>query len=293
MRRTLVLLAPAVLLAQVPAPQPTFNASERFRLEYPAVEKLLSEFQYPEALAKAETILPPEGSIPAFDKERAGGTYSSYATYYAIGRLYFVAGRAAQYSGQWEKAFEFFTKARDISKQNADATKEAFTKHLEGLNYDSLLKRGQLEGNADVIKELKEKEAKGTLNDEEKQQIELVKGLESGLANNLKWADNFKKAMDHAAAEAKSMESYPDDLKKQIDQQIEDLDKYKFKNDKVKFIEGYMASKPYIDQLRALDKGNALANLYRFKVLSPENKKVQAEIDRLLGKAPEPVKGKR
>lgn len=295
MRRTLALLIPAALFAQAPAPQAAYNASERFRNDSPAVEKLLAEFQYPEALAKAESLLPPEGGIPAFEKDKAGGTYNSYLTYYAIGRLYFNAARAAQYSGQWEKAQDYFSKALDIAKKNAAASKEAFGKHIENLQYDTKLRKGQLDGNADIIKELREKQGKGTLAEEEKQQMEMVNGLEAGVASNEKWAGNFQKAIDHAAGEAKNFESYPSDLKKQIDQEIEDLEKYKFKNDKVKFVEGYLSSKPYMDQLRALDKTNSLANLYRFRTLSPDNKKVQAEIDRLLGKTPEPPakKGKK
>ncbi len=287
MRRSLAFLIPAVLMAQAPAPQAAYNASERFRTEGPALDKLLAEFQYPEALAKAESLLPPDGALPAFEKVKAGGTYASYATYYAIGRLYFNAGRAAQYCGQWEKALEYFTKAKDVAKQNADLSKEAFKEHIANLKQDTLLRKGQLDGNADVIKELREKEAKGTLNAEEKQQMDMVKSMDTGIASNEKWSANFQKAVDHAAGEAKAMESYPGDVKSQIDAQIEDLDKYKFKNDKVKFVEGYMASKPYMDQLRAMDKSNALANLYRFRVLSPDNKKVQAEIDRLMGKTVE------
>lgn len=295
MRRSLALLIPAALVAQAPAPQATYNASERYRTDSPAVEKLLAEFQYPEALAKAESLLPPEGAIPAFDKEKAGGAYNSYATYYAIGRLYFNAGRAAQYCGQWEKAQDYFAKALDIAKKNAVATKEALTKHIENLQHDTKLRKGQLDGNADIIKDLREKQGKGTMNEEEKQQMEMVKGLEAGVASNEKWAGNFQKAIDHAAGEAKVLESYPTDLKTQIEKQAEDLEKYKFKNDKVKFVEGCVSNKAYVESIRAMAKPDALAFFYRLAVLAPENKKVQSEIDRLLGKAPEPPakKGKK
>ena len=61
---------------------------------------------------------------------------------------------------------------------------------------------------------------------------------------------------------------------------------YKFKNDKVKFVEGVMASKNYFD---AYSENQKIQALYRLNVLSPDNKAVLRAIEVLQGKAaPEP-----
>lgn len=104
MRLSPTLLLPAVtLVAQAPAPAPA-NLAQVFNTELPAVTQLLKELKAPEALAKAQALIPaqrptlgaasPQQIVQGVDNAR--GLMSLYALWAK------VAGEA----GQWEKAVE-------------------------------------------------------------------------------------------------------------------------------------------------------------------------------------------
>lgn len=279
MKRIAFFALPAALVAQAPA-TPAANPLAAFQKEAPAVEQLLSALQYAEAQQKAESLLPAE--VAPFDGSNFSAAYNSYLRLWATSRLYTLAGKAAQSAGQWEKALEHYKKAVEIGKGNATSTAEHLGKGIQAYKDDIQVKKGQLEGNADYIKELR---AKTNPNADDKQQLESVKGWEEGIVTNEKWMANFQKAIDHAKADAASIEPYVTSVEKQIADQIDQLDKYKFKNDKVKFVEGVVSSKPYMDQIRSMGKPDQAAFFYRLAVLDPSNKRVQREIDTLAGKA--------
>jgi tetratricopeptide (TPR) repeat protein len=277
-------LVPFALVAQAPPAQPSMG--ERFRTESPVIEKMLADLQYPEALQRAEALV----ATPAepFDKTRTPTGYASYQRFWATGRAYFLAANAARMNGLWEKARDYYQKALDVAKENVVGTREVLTRGIADLKADTLAKRGQIDGNADYIKWIKSLPKPSS---EELQQLELIKKMEEGITNNDKWIGLFNKAMEHTEAEAKSLATHPEAMAKEIAAQEEQLENYKFKNDKVKFVEGITSSKPYMDSIRAMAKPDALYNLYRLSVLDPENKRILREIDILLGKpvGPEPL----
>lgn len=289
MKRIALFALPAALVAQAPA-TPAANPLVAFQKEAPAVEQLLASYQNLEALQKAETLLPE--TVAPFDGSNFSAAYNSYLRLWATSRLHALAGKAAQSAGQWEKALEYYKKAVEIGKGNAASTAEHLGKGIEAYKEDIAVKKGQLEGNADYIKELR---AKTDPNADEKQQLEAVKGWEDGIVTNEKWMGNFQKAIDHAKADAASLEAYIPAVEKQIADQLDQLEKYRFKNDKVKFVEGVVSSKPYMDQIKAMEKADQAAFFYRLAVLDPANKRVQREIDLLAGKSPaaEAAKGKK
>lgn len=283
-RHLLLLATPALLVAQAPAPAPV-NYIAVFQKEGPAIDQLLKDLKFQEALEKAEGLLPKE--VAPFDKATFGGAYNSYLRLWATSRLYAQAGKAAQACGQWEKSLEHFKKAVEIGKGNAESTKDILGKGIEAYKQDILGKKGMIEGNAEYVKRLKELQSP---TEDEKKQIAMVDQWHADIATAEKWQSNFQKAIDHAKADADSIAQNVPAVEKFISDETETLDKYKFKNDKVKYVEGIVSSKPYLDSIRTnLPKGDQLSFFLRLAVLDPANKKVQQQIDLLQGKATAPL----
>ncbi len=289
-RSPFLTLLPVALVAQTAAPLAPIQ--DRLRTEGPAIEQLVKELKLSEALERAKALLPT--TVEPFDKEKIGGSYASYQRFYATARAYYLAATVSRDFGQWESALEYVKKARELSQENAVATKESLGKAIEAYKYDSLLKKGQIDGNADYIKWIKSL-AKPTA--EEVQQLESVKKMEEGLVNNNKWIEIFQKSIDHAEAEAKSLGNQVDPFEKMITKETDELANYKFPNDKVKYVEGIVSSKPYMETVKGWAKGDQLSFFNRLAVLDPSNKRVQKEIGLLTGQpveepAPTP-KGKK
>src|SRR5512133_357745 len=95
------LLLPAALFAQAPAP----SLGDRVKAERPAVEKLMADLQFPEALKRAESLLP--STKPVFDKTDNQTMVQSSAVYMDTCHAYRMAVEAADAAGQWEKALEY------------------------------------------------------------------------------------------------------------------------------------------------------------------------------------------
>jgi len=287
----LALGVPVALVAQAPAQAPApVSLGQRLRAESPAVDRLLAEFHAREAFQKAEALVP--ASVPAFDKATLNGALMSYFASSDLVRVYYLAGRTAESAGYWEKALEYFIKARDLAKSNAENVKDCFPKFADTLKAGVDVDKKALDENRDRTKELR---AKQTLDPGEQQEMDIIKGVEDRVATNEKWVGKCLAYVDAAKKEADAFTAKPDDLDKQIKAQAKELEDYKFKNDKEKWVEGAMSSKAYMASFP--DNTTKAYYMFRMNVLDPSNKKVLREIDILQGKTPapeaKPAKGKK
>ncbi len=272
--RTGLAVCSAVLVAQVPA-QPGLNPELRAAL--PEAQKLVTAFKAREAEAKLGTLLPT--TVPAWDKTGPQTQFASYTAYREYAYAFFLAGQAADASGHWEKALERYQKAGEIAKTNADSVKASFPFIVDYYNNLVVGSKKTLEENADFIKTLR---AKPNPDEGDRQQIDLIKGEEASIEVNQKSAKVFADYIVSAQKEADYYAKFSVDEETQIKDELDQLEKYKYKHDKVKFVEGIMSSKTFLDQ-QFSEKSDKVRYLYRLNVLDPSNHKVAREIEQLTG----------
>lgn len=272
--RSALVLCSAALFAQAPA-QPGLSAELRAAL--PEAQKLVAEFKAREADAKLGALLPAE--VPGWDKTGPQAQFASYTAYREYTYAFFLGAQAADAAGYWEKALERFQKARDISKTNADSVKATFPLIVDYYNGLVASSNRTLEENADFIKELR---AKTNPDEGDKQQMDLIKGEEESIGKNQKSAQVFAGYIESAQKEADYYAKFCVEEEAQIKDQLDQLEKYKFKNDKAKFVEGIMSSKTFLDQ-QFSEKSEKVRYLYRLNVLDPSSRKVIKEIEQLTG----------
>lgn len=270
---TALALIPAALVAQAPAPA----FSDTLRVTSIEVDKLLKEFKAREAAEKMAAILP--ASLPAWDKGSPNAQLNSYNAYRGYAYAYHLAAKAADAAGNWERAMELHGLSRDTAKTNADNVKEFFPLIVRFYNDQAANSRRTLDENADFIKGLREK---ANPDEGDKQQLSLIKGEETAIENNKKSAEIFNGYIDTAKKEADYYGKFVEEQDLHIKDQVDQLDKYKFKNDKVKFVEGIMSSKTFLDQ-QFPEKADKVRYLYRLNVLDPSNKKVIKELETAAG----------
>ena len=123
----LLVTAPA-LLAQAPAAEPSL--AQRLRTERPEIERLLGELQPREAMARAEALLPQ--AKPAFDNTDARTQVQSHFHFLACSQAYYLAFKAANAAGHWEKALDYIRKAKEAGDENYKVVKAAFPADLPG-----------------------------------------------------------------------------------------------------------------------------------------------------------------
>jgi len=272
--RTAFALSSVVLVAQAPA-QP--GLSPELRAVLPEAQKLVAEFKPREADAKISGLLPAE--VPAWDKSGPQTQFASYTAYREYIYAYFLAGQAADAAGYWEKAVERYQKARDLAKVNAESVKASFPLIVEYYNNLVIGSKKTLEENADFIKTLR---AKANPDEGDKQQMELIKGEEDSIEKNKKSGQLFADYIENAKKEADYYAKFCTEEEAQVKDQLDQLEKYKFKNDKVKFVDGIMSSKSFLDQ-QFPEKVEKVRYLYRLNVLDPSSRKVARELEQLTG----------
>lgn len=264
------LLIPTALVAQ----QPVVPFGQALRAAISDVQQLLKDFKSREALTRIEGILPAE--VPAWaDKTKPQEAYGSYQAYREYVQAYSLAAEAASASGHWEKALAHYTKARDLSKLNADNAGEAFPLIVSYYKDMAAASKRTLEENVDFIKELR---AKPNPDAGDQQQLDLIKGEEASIEKNLKNAELFGNFIETAKKEAAYYASLQEQMAKQVENEQENLATYKFKNDKVKWVEGIMSAKGYLEKA-APEKVDRIRYLYRLNVLDPKNVKVVRMIE--------------
>lgn len=264
------LLIPTALVAQ----QPVVPFGQALRAAIGDVQQFLKDFKSREALARIEGILPAE--VPAWaDKTKPQEAYSSYQAYRKYVQAYSLAAEAASASGYWDKAQAHYTKARDLSKLNADNVGEAFPLIVSYYKDMAAASKRTLDENVDFIKELK---AKPNPDPGDQQQLDLIKGEEASIEKNLKNAELFGTFIETAKKEATYYAALQEQMTQQVDNERENLATYKFKNDRVKWVEGIMSAKGYLEKA-APEKVDRIRYLYRLNVLDPKNVKVVRMIE--------------
>lgn len=268
-RHALFALIPAALVAQAPDAQ---AFSQRLRVEAPGVEKLLGEFKSQEARAKAEGLLPAQ--VASWDESNPQAQMASYGAYRDYVYAYFLAARATDASGDWEKALQYFQKTRDLAKANAvkvEATFPAIANY-----YKDMAERGRkvLMENADYIQALR---AKPNPDAGDLQQLDLVQKEQEAVDGNAKKVALFGGYIEEAKKEADYYARFAGQEEAQIQSLSKSLEEYAFKNDKVKFVEGIVSSKGYL-QAQYPDKTARVRFLYRLRTLDPMNRQVVKEI---------------
>lgn len=277
-----ILLAPGLLMAQAPPPaaaaaSPTF--SQRFKASRPEVERLLAAFEFREAFALAESLLPT--AKPAFDKTTVNGLHTSCWNWIEAGQAYMLAFRGAESAGQWEKGMTYIAKAQEIAKENKENCLVPLTEQKDYWQKKADAANGLLTSNADAIKELK---AKSKIEDYEQDSLERVKLWEKEYAEGDKWSKFFKYDLDMSAKDVDYYEKLSAMMDKRIKSQVEEIEAYKpHPGDKKKWVEAVIATRSYMDSIP--DKGDKVALLCRLTVLDPENAKVEHELNVQLGKA--------
>lgn len=278
-----LLLAAAVLALPAPAQEPTLGA--RLRTERTEVERLINELKPVEAQARAEALLPTPR--PAFDKATPQTLYMGYATYLSLSQAYHLAFKAANAAGQWEKALVHIKAAQEVARTNRDTIKEPFKLIADNSRAMANRTRATLKENESYIahlRALKEKDASDL------QQLDLVDKENKNIEELDKRAAAFEDFIKTAQADADRYDPFIAYIEKQIQEQEAQIADYKAgKGEKTKWVEAIIANPS--TYAAYTDKRDLIGFLYRLSVLDPENRKVQHEIDVVLGKAePTPVR---
>ena len=273
-------LLPRPTTTQAPPPAPTLG--ERVKAERPAIEKLLADLNFPEAMKRAEALLPP--TMPVFDKTDNGTMVQSCSIFLDLAEANRLALETSDSAGAWEKALEYAKTARSLTTECYASIKEPFTQMV--ISYTAFEARAKqvLDENDARIKELK---AKKDLDPGERQELDLALGVEKEVVDDAKWVKFFQTYLDVAKRDSglydplvKVME---DKLKGEADQILE----YKAgKGEKTKWVEAVVMSPAYLEAQG--DRAGKARWLYRLATLDPENKKVQRQLDILMGRVPAP-----
>lgn len=279
MLRTLLLLTtlPVVMAAQAPAEVPL---AQRLRTDRPDIERLLEAFQPKEALAKAEALVPAQA--PAWDKTDGGTQYKSYLALQDQAAAYFLAYRASVAAGQWEKALEMVKKAQGCMTLNATEAAALFPKIADAYQARVNQNRAALKADETYIKELK---AKANPDAGDKQQLDLVAGLEKSIPEDEKWAKAFQGFVESAKKDATRYDPWVKAMEERLKVEEAQIAEYKAgKGEKSKWVEAIVSNPSYLENFA--DKRDRIDFLFRLSVLDPSNTKVEREIDVQLGKVP-------
>lgn len=276
-----VLASATSLVAQ--APSLDASLGQRLRTERPEIERLINDLQPREALKRAEALLP--SAKLAFDNTDARTQVQSHVHYLACSQAYYLAFKAANASGHWEKGLDYIRKAKETGDENYKVVKVAFAKVSENFRSSGERSQAVLTEHAVMIKELKEKK---NPDPGEQQTLENVGKEEKNVIESQKWAKVFLSYIETAKQDSERYDAFVAFAEKQIKDQATQIEEYKAgKGDKGKWVEAIIANPSTYASYT--DKKDLLGFLYRLNVLDPDNKKVFRQIDVVLGKAaPEP-----
>ncbi|WP_285609279.1 hypothetical protein [Geothrix edaphica] len=269
------LLLPAALIAQAPAP----SLGDRVKAERPAVDKLMADLQFPEALKRAESLLP--ATKPVFDKTDNQALVQSAVIYMDLGQAYRMAVETADAAGSWEKALEYAKTAKALSAESYAAIKDPFTQTVTYYTQAGARAKQVLEENDAHIKELK---GKSVLDAGERQELDLAIGVEKELVDDAKWVKFFQTYLDVVKRESEAYDPLVKVMEDKLKGEADQVADYKAgKGEKTKWVEAVVSSPAYLEAQG--DKAGKARFLYRLSVLDPENKKVQHQLDVLFGRA--------
>jgi len=270
---TLFLALPALLMAQDKAPE---SLAQRFRAEAPALDKLLKERDGMAAMAKTDALIPADPLV--FDKTSPVTGLASSADFSALMAVYSYAGKAALIAGNWEKALTCFQKAEEIAKTNAAETAAALAPTIEGWKAAVANGKKVMEEGAARKAELK---AKAQRDERDEQELKNFEIHENNIRMGPIQVAKIQGSLDGLKTDSEGFAKAIDGVQKSLVEEKENLTK--FKNDKAKYVAAVYNPKNMALRQKEEDKLNFLVRLV---FLDPKNQKIQAEMDRLMGKAP-------
>ena len=278
-----LLLAPGLLQAQAPAPAAAATAavpfSQRFKAGKPEVDRLMAAFEFREAFALAQTLLPE--TKPVYDAKSVKDVHASCWNFIEAGKAYLLAYQAAERAGQWEKGLDYLNQAVALVKEGQAAGLAPLKEQVDYYKKKADDAKALLATNAEAVKAL---EAKAKVEDYEQGSLDLVKGWQKDQAEGEKWSKFFQYDLDMPLRDIEFYTNSAAALDNQIKEQAKSIGEYKtHPGDKAKWVEAIAASKTYLDAYT--DKSDRVAMLCRMAVLDPDNKKVEHLMDIQLGKA--------
>jgi hypothetical protein len=266
--------------AQAAAPAQDVPLAQRLRTERPEIDRLLEAYQPKEALVKAEALLPAQ--TPAWDKTDGNTQYKSYLLLQDQAQAYFLAYRAAVASGEWEKAQDYVKKAQGCMVTNKTEAEALFPKIVDAYMGRVNQNRNALKADESYIKDLK---AKPNPDAGDKQQLDLVAGLEKTIVEDEKWANFFRGFIEAAKKDAVRYDPWVKVMEDRLKIEADQIAEYKAgKGDKAKWVEAIVSNPSYLKNFA--EQRDRVDFLFRLSVLDPTNKKVDHEIDVQLGKVP-------
>jgi hypothetical protein len=280
-----LLLVPASLLAQVQPPA----LGDRVKAERPAIEKLMADLEYPEARKRAEALLPT--TKPVFDKTDNRTMVQSCGIFLDLAEANRLALETSDSAGAWEKALEYAKTAKALTTECYATIKEPFEKTVAYYTQSGVRAKQVLVENDARIKELK---AKTNLDAGERQELDLALGVEKEVVEDAKWVTFFQTYLDVAKRDSGLYDPLVKVMEDKLKGEANQIEEYKAgKGDKTKWVEAVILSPAYLEAQG--DRAGKARWLYRLSVLDPENKKVQHQLNVLMGKAPAPPakKGKK
>ncbi|MEI6472817.1 MAG: hypothetical protein WCO20_09265 [Holophagaceae bacterium] len=284
MRLPLFLALPLVslaLAAQAPAP----SLGDRVKAERPAVEKLMAELKFKEALVQAEALLPP--ARPTFDKTNNQTLVQSCGVFLDLAEANRLAAEAADSAGVWEKALDFAKAARSLAVECQAGLKEPFEKTVAYYKMAATRAQQVLDENDARIKELK---GKATLDAGDRQELDLALSVEKEVVDGKKWSKFFQVYLDVTAREATAYDPLVKVMEEKLKSETDQVAAYIPGGGVIaKWVEAVVSTPAYLEAQG--DKAGQGRWLHRLALLDPENKKVQLQLDILYGRAvAKPVK---
>jgi len=284
MRLPLFLALPLVslaLAAQALAP----SLGDRVKAERPAVEKLMAELKFKEALVQAEALLPP--ARPAFDKTNNQTLVQSCGIFLDLAEANRLAAEAADSAGVWEKALDFAKAARSLAVECQAGLKEPFEKTVAYYKMAATRAQQVLDENDARIKELK---GKPSLDAGDRQELDLALSVEKEVVDGTKWSKFFQVYLDVTKREATAYDPLVKVMEEKLKSEADQVAAYIPGGGVVaKWVEAVVSTPAYLEAQG--DKPGQGRWLHRLALLDPENKKVQLQLDILYGRAvAKPVK---
>ncbi|MCX6548979.1 MAG: hypothetical protein NTW40_13200 [Acidobacteria bacterium] len=284
MRLPLFLALPLVslaLAAQAPAP----SLGDRVKAERPAVEKLMAELKFKEALVQAEALLPP--ARPAFDKTNNQTLVQSCGVFLDLAEANRLAAEAADSAGVWEKALDFAKAARSLAVECQAGLKEPFEKTVAYYKMAATRAQQVLDENDARIKELK---GKPSLDAGDRQELDLALSVEKEVTDGTKWSKFFQVYLDVTKREATAYDPLVKVMEEKLKSETDQVAAYIPGGGVIaKWVEAVVSTPAYLEAQG--DKAGQGRWLHRLALLDPENKKVQLQLDILYGRAvAKPVK---
>ena len=271
------LLVPAALVAQ--APVAAQSLGDQVKAERPAIEQLLTELKYPEALKRAEALLP--ATKPTFNKTDNQTLVQSCSTLLDVAEAHRLAAEAADSAGAWEKALDYAKTAKALATECYGGVKEPFGKTVTYYIEAGARAKQVLEENDARIKELK---ALTKLDPGERQELDLALGVEKEVVDCAKWVKFFQAYLDVTKRENEAYNPLVKVMEDKLKSEADQVADYKAgKGEKTKWVDAVISSPAYLEAQG--DRAGKARWLYRLATLDPDNKKVQHQLDVLNGKA--------